>query len=110
MGGRSSLSRVLLRIPMHRFPAYRRGEWKLGTTQERAHGPWCVNSAAMKQFPVGTIALEALGEACRGELAIGIPDLRTKVEGGCVEMVSLVSAPPVHEFNWLRRPTKGIGE
>ena len=118
VGGRSPLSRILLRIPMHRFPVYRWGEWKLGATQERAHGPvvgemvimvWD-NSAARKKLPLGAIALEALGEACRGELADGILGLHTKVEGGWVEMVSLVSLPPVHELNWLQRPAEGIGD
>jgi len=118
VGGRSPLSRILLRIPMHRFPAYRWGEWKLGATQERAHGPavgemvimvWD-NSAARKKLPLGTIALECLGEACRGELADGISDLRSKVDGGWVEMISLVKPPPAQELNWLRRPTAGIGD
>ena len=67
--GRSPLSRVLLRIPMHRFPAYRWGEWKLGATQERVYGPvvgemvimvWD-NSAARKALPLDATALEALG-------------------------------------------------
>ena len=118
VGGRSPLSRILLRIPMHRFPAYRWGEWKLGATQGRAHGPavgemvimvWD-NSAARKELPLGTIALECLGEACRGELADGISDLRSKVDGGWVEMISLVKPPPAQELNWLRRPTAGIGD
>ena len=68
------------------------------------------NSAARKKLPLGTIALECLGEACRGELADGISDLRSKVKGGWVEMVSLVKPPPVQELNWLWRPTAGIGD
>ena len=68
------------------------GEWKIGATQARAHGPvvgemvfmvWG-NAAAKNETPLGVKAFGALGEVCRRELAVGVSGLRTKGRGKLV--------------------------
>ena len=115
--GKGVLGRVLLRIPMHRFPVFQWGEWLGGGTHSRNQGPWkgemvimvWDTAAARTAAPLGQKELGLLGSVCRGELEGGVSWLRTKIGGAWVPLSRLVRAPPIHDLSWLRNPPQHVG-
>ena len=104
------MGRVVLSVPMERFPLFKWRRWLRGN-RDRRTGPvigqmkliiW-ENQRARRYFPVGDGFFSAVGQAARDSVFGGLLGLRVKQRTEWTPLAEFVGDRP-HPENWLRAP------